>query len=291
MNVHPTYRPQNQLLPQGNLSATVPYTFSAKEKDSETLLSYFGTRYYSSDLSIWLSVDPMSAKYPSLSPYVYCANNPIKLVDPNGEKPKIYCETKGTGHVFITTGEGKNTVVYTYGRYLGGGKGKSSANSYDPTGKGVLLCLRGKEAIRYIRHELNDKNAQCYEILDASDSQVDFYFNNLFLNGRPLNGVEVDYYNSKSNKFGIPDNARVIDEYNLFNNNCVSKTIAGTKAGGTKINFLRKQYHYSFFTSPIPTEYTTQPISPASLQKYLQDCSEQNSSCVRNVTNEVNNEF
>ena len=64
---------------------SVRYTFSAKEKDSETGLSYFGSRYYSSDLSIWLSVDPMSAKYPSLSPYVYCADNPVKLVDPNGE--------------------------------------------------------------------------------------------------------------------------------------------------------------------------------------------------------------
>ena len=28
----------------------------------------------------------MSAKYPSLSPYVYCANNPVKLVDPSGEE-------------------------------------------------------------------------------------------------------------------------------------------------------------------------------------------------------------
>ena len=27
----------------------------------------------------------MSDKYPSLSPFVYCANNPVKLVDPNGE--------------------------------------------------------------------------------------------------------------------------------------------------------------------------------------------------------------
>ena len=62
------------------------YTFSAKEKDSETGFSYFGTRYYNSDLSIWLSVDPMASKYPSLSPYVYCANNPIKLVDPDGEE-------------------------------------------------------------------------------------------------------------------------------------------------------------------------------------------------------------
>ena len=61
------------------------YTFSAKERDPETGLSYFGSRYYSSDLSIWLSVDPMSGKYPSLSPYTYCADNPVKLVDPDGE--------------------------------------------------------------------------------------------------------------------------------------------------------------------------------------------------------------
>ncbi len=62
------------------------HTFSAKERDTETGLSYFGARYYSSDLSIWLSVDPMSGKYPSFSPYVYCANNPVKLVDPDGRQ-------------------------------------------------------------------------------------------------------------------------------------------------------------------------------------------------------------
>ncbi len=62
------------------------YSFSAKERDTETGLSYFGSRYYSSDLSIWLSVDPMSDKYPSMSPYVYCADKPVKLVDPNGEE-------------------------------------------------------------------------------------------------------------------------------------------------------------------------------------------------------------
>ena len=74
--------------PLSNLFAD-NYTFSAKERDSETGLSYFGSRYYSSDLSIWLSVDPMSAKYPSLSPYTYCANNPVKCVDPNGEEVVI----------------------------------------------------------------------------------------------------------------------------------------------------------------------------------------------------------
>ena len=37
------------------------------------------------NISIWLSVDPMSDKYPSMSPYNYCANNPVILVDPDGE--------------------------------------------------------------------------------------------------------------------------------------------------------------------------------------------------------------
>ena len=72
-----------------NPSSLIPncnYTFSAKERDPETGLSYFGSRYYSSDLGIWLSIDPQSAKYPSLSPYVYCADNPVRLVDPNGEE-------------------------------------------------------------------------------------------------------------------------------------------------------------------------------------------------------------
>jgi len=60
------------------------YKFTAKELDNETSYTYFGARYYDSELSAWLSVDPMSDKYPSLSPYCYTANNPVVLVDPNG---------------------------------------------------------------------------------------------------------------------------------------------------------------------------------------------------------------
>ena len=35
-------------------------------------------------LTMWLSVDPMSDKYPSLSPYNYCHWNPLNLVDRTG---------------------------------------------------------------------------------------------------------------------------------------------------------------------------------------------------------------
>ena len=70
---------------RSNTSYDARYTFSGKERDEETGYSYFGARYYHPTLSIWLSVDPMADKYPCLSPYVYCANNPVKLVDQDGE--------------------------------------------------------------------------------------------------------------------------------------------------------------------------------------------------------------
>ena len=64
------------------------FTFTGKERDSETGYSYFGARFYDSDLMTgWLSVDPQSDKFPNISPYAYCNWNPVKLVDPNGEVP------------------------------------------------------------------------------------------------------------------------------------------------------------------------------------------------------------
>jgi RHS repeat-associated protein len=43
------------------------YQFNGKEKDDETGYNYYGARDYDSEKISWLSVDPMSDKYPSLS--------------------------------------------------------------------------------------------------------------------------------------------------------------------------------------------------------------------------------
>ena len=96
---------KNQLKYNAKTALKSTQSFTGKERDSETGFSYFGARYYDSDiLTGWLSVDPMADKYPGLSPYAYCggtrptgadehrliefniANNPVKLVDPDGEE-------------------------------------------------------------------------------------------------------------------------------------------------------------------------------------------------------------
>ncbi len=60
------------------------YKFNAKELDNETGLYYYGARYYTPELSIWLSVDPLSDNAPGWSPYRYGFNSPVRFTDPNG---------------------------------------------------------------------------------------------------------------------------------------------------------------------------------------------------------------
>ena len=62
------------------------FRFTGKERDEETGYGYFGARYMDHELmTMWLSVDPMADKYPSISPYNYCMWNPLRVVDPDGK--------------------------------------------------------------------------------------------------------------------------------------------------------------------------------------------------------------
>jgi RHS repeat-associated protein len=82
---HLQYLPFGETAVSQKLSSwTTPYQFSAKEKDEETGYSYFGARYYNSDISVWLCVDPMSDKRPSHSPYNYCQFMPVNKIDIDG---------------------------------------------------------------------------------------------------------------------------------------------------------------------------------------------------------------
>ncbi len=84
------YYPFGKIIPSRSYNVGDPndkFKFTGKERDKLTKFDYFGARYYDSNIALWMSVDPMADKYPGWSPYNYCANNPIILVDPDGKAP------------------------------------------------------------------------------------------------------------------------------------------------------------------------------------------------------------
>jgi RHS repeat-associated protein len=68
------------------------YLFTGKEKDS-TGLYYYGARYYDPEIGRWIERDLRRgvAENPmSLNRYVYCYNNPLRYVDPDGLAPRVH---------------------------------------------------------------------------------------------------------------------------------------------------------------------------------------------------------
>ena len=81
------YLPYGELLvDEHSSSEEMPYKFNGKEFDQETGLYYYGARYMNPKTSLWYGVDPLAETYETIGGYVYCAGNPVKFVDPNGEK-------------------------------------------------------------------------------------------------------------------------------------------------------------------------------------------------------------
>ena len=61
-----------------------------------------------SDLSIWLFVAPMADKYPGVSPYTYCGNNPVRLVDEDGREVSDHIDKHG--NIIAHYEDGDNSV-------------------------------------------------------------------------------------------------------------------------------------------------------------------------------------
>ena len=101
----------------------LPFKFNGKELDSETGLLYYGARYYMPKYYQWPTCDPMELKYPGVSSYSFCKNNPMNRIDLYGKDSYytmdgqfIETDSKSTDNIYI------RTAVYSrpfYNQYTG----------------------------------------------------------------------------------------------------------------------------------------------------------------------------
>jgi RHS repeat-associated protein len=143
------------LFEEHSSSFSSPYLFNGKELDRETNLSYYGARYLDMKTSLWLTTDPKMEKYPHESSYMYCGNNPIAFVDPDG-MDRIY---SSSGRLVRDTGVGSKIMVQTkHGlRYLSGldysKKGTRYAVSRIIAKEALLRCYTGYYGVRSMDEE------------------------------------------------------------------------------------------------------------------------------------------
>jgi RHS repeat-associated protein len=85
-------------------AAAIPYRYNNKEFEAMNGLNQcdYGARRKYSWGSIWTTVDPLAEKHPEISPYVYCGDNPMNRIDPDGRDwfDKIRKLASGIFHAF-----------------------------------------------------------------------------------------------------------------------------------------------------------------------------------------------
>ena len=67
---------------------------------------HFGARYYDPVSCCWTGQDPLAESYYNISPYAYCAGDPVNRVDPEGERVRIwFYDNTGVRRSILYSGE------------------------------------------------------------------------------------------------------------------------------------------------------------------------------------------
>ena len=108
------YYPFGMTFGEGIDNSDNRYKYNGKELDRMHGLDLYdyGARHLDAAIGRWGVMDPLAEKHPEISPYVYCASNPLKYIDPDG---KDWLLSQGN-KVYWYGGKigDKNNLMYTF---------------------------------------------------------------------------------------------------------------------------------------------------------------------------------
>ena len=210
------------LVEERNGSWTSSYLFNAKELDEETGLYYYGARYLNPSIALWLSTDPLQGKYPGMSPYNYCAGNPVKLVDPDGRN-RVKREVEGVVEIYYDRNvKSQKDLCKFHSLNSRGNKGWFSRDKYNST---MLNDGDSFEGYTFYNDHKDNVNGKVFK----EGKQV--------VGTKPIRGVTSD--NKKFNVFvGTADDC--VDASTLH------KNIFGSYTGGNNPKSYAGEWNYDY---------------------------------------------
>jgi len=183
----------------GAKNYTQKHKYNGKELDRmHGLNTYdYGARQHDPILGRWDRIDPLCEKYYSTSPYVYCANNPVMLTDPDGRDLFIRASTNDEYDMLLKLVQGLTNDLLTVNYKTG----KVTIASHNSANKGKTYKV-GTSLVRTI---IKKDRKMTIETTNGKTREKDSNETNA------TNGVGTDatiYINLKSNLKFITQNQK-----------------------------------------------------------------------------------
>ena len=251
------YYPYGMLMAATPSDSKQPHKYGAKELDRENGLDLYDSqaRWYAPQIGRTSTLDPMAEKYPHLSPYLWCAANPITLTDPTGKELKPKGEEELQVIKNTIPAEARRFVVINDEGFID--KNKLEEYSGDSYNFQILKYIVNSPITMFV--ELNDNYNYIDENGELKNSTMTYYdFNPLYDNeddkdktGSTISGLST----GETGKMGItlfPDRAGFSGSTNntihvIINKNLSEKGAAETyshEANGHGALYILNGYNH-----------------------------------------------
>ena len=171
-----SYYPYGGLMAATTTEGSQPYKYGTKELNRENGLDWYDFHARQMDPMVprFTTIDPKCEKYYAISPYAYCAGNPIAYIDPNGEKIYVSNEYVDLFLEDLQAVFGEYTSGFSFNegylQYTGSNKGMTKEQR--ELLKGIISLMESTETtvLLYTDHLIISDASGAEKVLSSCDS-------------------------------------------------------------------------------------------------------------------------
>ena len=248
------YYPYGMLHGPSAMAASVqPCKYTGKELDRQAGLDLYDSRARQLDplLGRTTTQDPMAEKYSGLSPYLWCAGNPIINIDEGGDSTAVLYLPGLIGHLalLIQNDDGKWAYYSMNGnnKYTSS-KGKKGGKPYQDRGKQTFNSVS-----EFLNSNYNKKGTK-KEVLQDRVNNYGYIYAFVIPTTQKQDKIIREKFLKETHQ-----------SYNLLNRQCAQVVQKALNAGGIRTTIM----DFLFFDDYTPTE--TAPYRPANTFRAIRD--------------------